>query len=90
MDGDFGFAAEAEGLFVENGWFQRRHSAFRTINGGICCGLIFLPRGLTQLLPLGYQWIVNSSGFKASLCLLNFANIIIDLFRQQGYKSFIL
>lgn len=59
------------GLFVENDRFQRRHSALRTINGGICCGLTFLPPGLTQLLALGYQWIVNSSGFKDILCFLN-------------------
>ena len=70
---------------MENERFQRRHSALRTISGGICCGLIFLPPGFTQLLPLGYQWIVNSLGFKDILCFLNFANIIIDLFREQGY-----
>ena len=58
-------------LSMENERFQRRHSALRTINGGICCGLTFLPPGLTQLLLLGYQWIVNSLGFKGILCLLS-------------------
>jgi len=58
-------------LFVENERFQRRHSALRTINGGICCGLTFLPPRLTQLLLLGYQGIVNSLGFKGILCFLS-------------------
>ncbi len=69
-------------MFVGNERFQRRHSALRTINGGICCGLTFPPLGLTQLLPLGYQAIVNSSGFKGILCFLSFVNIIVDLFRE--------
>ncbi len=58
-------------LFVQNEWVQRRHSALRTINGGICCGLTFLPPRLTQLLLLGYQGIVNSLGFKGILCFLS-------------------
>ena len=77
-------------MFVENERVQRRHSALRTINGGICCGLIFLPPRLTQLRPLGYQWMVNSVGFKDILCFLNLASIIIDLFCEQGYNSCIL
>jgi hypothetical protein len=56
----------------------------RTISGGICWGLIFLPPGFTQLLALGYQRIINSLGFKDILCFLNFANIIVVLSREQG------
>ena len=75
-------------MFVGNERFQRCHSALRTINGGICWGLTFVPPGLTQLLSLGYQWIVNSLGCKDILCFLNLVNIIIDLFRDQGCNSF--
>jgi hypothetical protein len=62
----------------------------RTINGGICCGLTFVPRVLTQLLLLGYQWIVNSLGCKDILCFLNLANIISTSFVSKSCKSFTL
>jgi len=74
-------------LFVQNMRFQRRHSALRTINGGICWGLTFVPPGWTQLLLLGYHWIVNSLGFKGILCLLSLAIININLFREQLCSS---
>jgi len=55
--------------------FQRRHSALRTINGGICWGLTLRLPGFTQLLLLGYQRILNSSTFKGNLFFLNLPNI---------------
>jgi hypothetical protein len=56
--------------------FQRRHSALRTIKGGICWGLTFRLPGLTQLLLLGYQRIKNSFGFKDNLIFFSLANIL--------------
>ena len=53
-----------------------RHSAFRTISGGICCGLIGLVALSVQLLLLGYQPIVKRSGFMGILRFLRHANII--------------
>ena len=55
--------------------FYRRHSALRTINGGMCSGLTFRLRALAQLLLLGYQRIVNGSIFKGNLFFLNLPNI---------------
>ena len=77
------FFACLEGLSVWNERFQRRHSALRTIKGGICCGLTFAPPGRTQLLLLGYHWIVNSSGFKGILCLLSLGISLSASFLEQ-------
>lgn len=57
------------------GGVQRRHSALRTINGGICSGLTFRLAVLTQLLLLGYQRMVNNLIFKGSLFFFNLLNI---------------
>lgn len=53
-----------------------RHSAFRTINGGICSGLIPLFATLLQLLLLGYHRILKSSGFIGIPRFLRLPNII--------------
>lgn len=57
--------------------YQRRHSALRTISGGICWGLTLRRTGSMQLLLLGYQQIVNSAGFKGNLFLFNPADIAV-------------
>jgi hypothetical protein len=46
----------------------RRHAAFRTINGGICCGLTALVLCFTQLLLLGYHFIWYSLTFHWCSC----------------------
>ena len=66
---------------------QRRHSALRTISGGICCGLTFRLPGSMQLLLLGYQQIVNSAGFNNSLCFFTFADIINHQFHKRRQSS---
>lgn len=70
--------------------YQRRHSALRTISGGNCWGLTFLLPGVTQLLLLGYQRIVNSFGCKGIRCFLNLSNIIVNLLREQGNSIYTL
>jgi hypothetical protein len=44
--------------------FQRRQAAFRTISGGICCGLTLLMLRLTQLPLLGYHLTLYSFTFQ--------------------------
>lgn len=64
----------------------RRHSALRTINGGMCWGLSLRRVGLAQLLLLGYQRIVNNSIFKGNLIFFNFSNIAILFFEPLRIK----
>ena len=61
---------------MDDDGFYRRHSALRTINGGICCGLTVRLPGFTQLLLLGYHRMANSLGFRNNLCFFNLANVI--------------
>jgi len=61
---------------MDDDGFYRRHSAFRTINGGICCGLTVREPGFTQLLLLGYHRTANSLGFKNNFCFFNLLNVI--------------
>lgn len=60
-----------------------RHSALRTISGGICWGLIGLLARSLQLLLLGYQPIVKRSGFIGIIRLLRHANIIAPASRRK-------
>jgi hypothetical protein len=60
-------------MFYEK--FYLRHSAFRTINGGICLGLSPFRPALAQLLLLEYQRMVNNSIFKGILSFLSLPNI---------------
>jgi hypothetical protein len=58
-------------LKVRNyGPFHLRHSGFRTINGGICWGLILRLPVLTQLVLLGYQRTLRMLTFNGSLFFL--------------------
>lgn len=66
------------------GGCQRRHSALRTIKGGICLGLTLLLPCFTQLLSLGYQVMVNSAGFNSTLSFFSLANITVNLLVKQG------
>jgi len=54
---------------------QRRHSALRTINGGICWGLTLRLRQFTQLLLLRYQRTLNGLMFKLNLLFISLPNI---------------
>jgi hypothetical protein len=62
----------------------RRHSALRTINGGMCWGFSLWRLLLEQLLLLGYQRMLNNSIFKGNLYFFNLLNIT-DLFCNQLY-----
>jgi len=55
--------------------YYRRQSALRTISGGICRGLIVRFVLFVQLLLLGYQRIVRSSGLNGSSLLLDLPSI---------------
>ena len=44
---------------------QFRHSALRTISGGICWGLAFRLEEVTQFLLPGYQWTLNIFTFNS-------------------------
>jgi len=68
--------------------FQRRHSAFRTIRGGICWGLIGLLALSVQLLLLGYQPIVNRSGFIGIFRFLRLGNIIAPTMLRKALQRF--
>ncbi len=68
--------------------FQRRHSAFRTISGGICWGLIGLLALSVQLLLLGYQPIVKRSGFIGIFRFLRHANIIAPTMLEKALQRF--
>jgi len=68
--------------------FQRRHSAFRTIRGGICWGLIGLLALSVQLLLLGYQPIVKRSGFIGIFRFLRHANIIAPTMLRKALQRF--
>jgi hypothetical protein len=57
--------------------YQRRHSALRTISGGICWGLTLRWTGSMQLLLLGYQQMVNNAGFKGNLFFFDLADITV-------------
>ena len=61
-----------------------RHSAFLTIRGGSCWGLIFLVAGFAQLLLLGYQRMLNTSGFIGMLRFFGLANTItlVSLYKR--------
>jgi len=65
-----------------------RHSALRTIRGGICWGLIGLLARSLQLLLLGYQPIVKRSGFIGIIRFLRHANIIAPTFGRKKQKRF--
>ena len=54
----------------------RRHSALRTIRGGICWGFILCAATGEQLLLLGYQRMVKISGFMAAVRFFHLLNII--------------
>lgn len=60
--------------------FYLRHSALRTIRGGICRDFILRLPGFIQLLLLGYQRTVKSDGFKNNLFFLSFVNIVTCFF----------
>jgi hypothetical protein len=53
----------------------RRHSALRTINGGICRSAALWLLVLTQLLLLGYQRMLNTLIFKGNLFFWDLLNI---------------
>jgi len=61
----------------------RRHSALRTINGGMRSGLNLRWRLLEQLLLLGYQRTVNSLIFKGNLSFFNLPNIASLFFESR-------
>jgi uncharacterized membrane protein len=63
----------------------RRHSALRTINGGICLGLSLWWAVLAQLLLLEYQRMVNNSIFKGNLSFFSLPNIA-NLFCESHLK----
>ena len=68
-----------------------RHSALRTIRGGICWGFIGLVALLVQLLLLGYQRMGKMSGFIGILLFLRLLNIfIVPLSATNKNKSFTL
>ncbi len=73
-------------VWVPGGYL--RHSAFRTIRGGICWGLIGLLALSVQLLLLGYQPIVNRSGFIGILRFLRHANIIAPSMLRKALQRF--
>jgi len=54
----------------------RRHSAFRTIRGGIRRCLTLRLVELIQLLLLGYQWTLKSRVLSGKIVFFSFANII--------------
>jgi len=60
-------------MFYETDYL--RHSAFRTINGGICLGLSLLRPALAQLLLLEYQRMVNNSIFNGNFSFFSLPNI---------------
>ena len=66
---------------------QWRHSALRTINGGICWGLVLRLRVFTQLLLFGYHWILNNPGLNDNLRFLDLLNINVSLKEQPRHVS---
>jgi len=54
---------------------HRRHSALRTINGGICCGLTRRWAARTQFRLLGYHRTLSSSICRANLFFWDLVNI---------------
>jgi len=63
-------------LIVPGEGLYRRHSALRTIRGGICWGFILRVADFAQLLLLGYQRIQNICGFIGMLRFLFRPNIV--------------
>ena len=65
----------------------RRHSALRTIRGGICWGGMFLCARLEQLLVLGCQRMVKISGFMGQCLFLLLPHITGPISNKRSTPS---
>ena len=63
-------------MIVPGEGLYRRHSALRTIRGGICWGFILRVGDCAQLLLLGYQRLLKICGFMGMLRFLFRPNIV--------------